>query len=409
MKQLFSEIEALGNRTAFSYAENQARLVIIREMKKVGLDVLFDSAGNLFGMYTKDKGQPYVAFGSHIDSVPNGGNYDGLMGIIASIKAFEQNKKMGEPLRNTLICAFSCEESSLFGEFALGSKFFTGAKSWAELATKPINEKYFYANACETFGQLATNTNRFLRLYAYEYDLTHHDFNFSNADEIKISEFYEPHIEQGPTLLDREADIGNVTAIAAAMRWDVEIDNIIGGQHSGTTPFELRKDAQDVAYSLRKKLYDMAKDEKIVVSNAIILPHNQAVNTVTNSATLKCELRSVSQDLNYKIYSKFRKLTEAQAANWNFRYSGINSSNSLTIREELIDKIKKASLINGLREREMISGAGHDAMIVDAITQNGATVMFIPHGNYGISHNPGETCDVKDINNAVKMARSLMR
>lgn len=409
MKQLFSEIEALGNRTAFSNSENRARLVIAREMKRAGLDVLFDSAGNMFGMYTQDRGQPYVAFGSHIDSVPNGGNYDGLVGIIASIKAFEQNRNKGEPLRNTLICAFSCEESSLFGEFALGSKFFTGAKSWAELAAKPINEKYAYASINETFGQLATDTNRFLREHAHEYDLTHHDFDFANANEIKISEFFEPHIEQGPTLLDRGADIGNVTAIAAAMRWDVEIDNVIGGQHSGTTPFEHRRDAQDVAYSLRKKLYDMARDEKNIVSNVIILPHNQAVNTVTPSATLKCELRSVSQELNYKIYSKFRKLTEAQAANWNFRYAGVNSSNSLTVREELIDKIKKAALANGLREREMISGAGHDAMIVDAVTQNGATVIFIPHGNYGISHNSNETCDAKDINSAVKMARSLMR
>ncbi|MCL2383670.1 MAG: M20/M25/M40 family metallo-hydrolase [Oscillospiraceae bacterium] len=233
---LLSYIGEAGNRIAFSSEETEAKIRLIEEMLKLNLDVRTDEAGNIYGiMYAKNEDKSndtplkVIGVGSHIDSVPSGGNYDGLVGITCGMAAVKSLQESNCELKeNVAVMALACEESSVFGKSCLGSKYIANKLSLKELRDIQIVSDSFDDGKGNTYGEKLDECNKVINILPLD-------------REIVYSVFLEVHIEQGPILAESDNKIGIVTAIAAPIRTKFTL--VGNGGHDGTTPMEQRRDA----------------------------------------------------------------------------------------------------------------------------------------------------------------------
>ena len=367
-------------RIAFSDEDWQARNFIIELMKEAGLTIRTDHFGNVIGrLEGTDPNAKVVMLGSHIDSVPNGGNFDGVVGVLGAIEVIhcmkEANFVNDHPIE---VVVFMSEESSRFGVATLGSKTMRGEMDVHTLK-KLVDEKgHSLYNILKLHGLDADKIDE--AVYPHE-----------------LKAFMELHIEQGKVLEVTDSQIGIVTGIAAPTRLKV----IINGQadHSGATPMTMRQDALCAAAEIILQVEELAKTAKessVVGTTGIIHAHPGVMNVVPGKVELGIDIRSIYMETKIKIVkavmAQIKTITENR--NLTADITTLTNETPVKLKEEVISFLDDICKEKNYAYMQLPSGAGHDAMHWAHNFPTG--MIFIPCKN-GISHNPAEHAKMKDI------------
>ncbi|MED3841213.1 hydantoinase/carbamoylase family amidase [Niallia circulans] len=368
-------------RVAFTNEEQACSHAFMRLCKNEGLEIRMDYCGNIIARREgKQKNLPPVVIGSHLDTVYQGGKYDGVVGVTAGLEVIkrlnEQNLETEHPIE---IISFACEESSRFGVSTVGSKAMAGTLQ---------KEKYRHLKDKD-----GITFEKALSLCALRFD----QLDLASRATERFQAFFELHIEQGPILMNTNKKIGIVTGVAAPVRFIIEVKG--AASHSGTTPMNMRKDALLGASELALALEEAAKEEQhngtVATIGVLSIPMG-AMNVVPGTVEMKVDIRSTSTASRNKVLTALLKKMEdvQERRGLTITSQEISKEEPVQLSKELTFQIEKICLEKKLPYQWMQSGAGHDAMNMTSFGPVG--LIFIPSLN-GISHHPDEHTDLDDI------------
>lgn len=374
--------------TRFSLTEEDrsAREYIRNELLKLGLDVYEDSAGSIFG---RKKGisddLPVIMIGSHFDSVKNGGNFDGPAGVVMALEIMrvleENNIKTKYPIE---FVGMIEEEGGRFGSGVFGSRAMTGAVSMEELNSNKDNAGISMANALKEFG------------------FNPEDIQKAKRNPADIKAFIELHIEQGPILEKEKIDIGIVDFIVGINEFKV----VVKGRpdHAGTTPMNMRADALITAAKIIYEIPSYAKEagEGTVATVGLLNVKPGASNIVPGEVIFTVDIRSKNSNCIDDVRSKIIEALniESQTSDIKIEIIEMLDVKPVKMSEEIMKSLDKNVKSNGFSSIEMLSGAGHDAMIMAGITDVG--LVFVPSKD-GRSHCPEEWTDYEDLQKGIEV------
>lgn len=374
--------ETLGNdRIAFSDFNVEALQMLQDKLEGLGMQVHRDAAGNLIAdRKGKNNKLKPIAFGSHIDCVPNGGHYDGQVGTIGAIEVIETLVEKKYTTKHPLqLIIFSNEESGVFGSRALA-----GALTPASLE---VMTKSGYSNA-EGIERLGGDASKVLSI-AREHESLH--------------AFLELHIEQGGILEEKGLDIGVVQGIVGLRWWDVTVKGV--ANHGGTTPMNKRFDALLAAAKFTEMVNEVVTSHPGTQVGTVgrIQAFPGAPNVVPGRVELSLELRDLSEDkidmLYTEIESKANQLGKESGVS--FEFKPISATGKAALTDPRIQEVIEAKATElGFSNQRMPSGAGHDAQEMSHIAPTG--MIFIPSRG-GISHSPDEYSSIEDMANGVQL------
>ena len=368
------------NRLAFTDADWEGRQYIIDRMTDAGLDVELDGFGNVIGYKVgTNPDLPVVMVGSHTDSVPNGGDYDGVAGVLSAIEVVRSIIDDGFEHDHTIaVVDFMCEESSRFGAATLGSKAMRGKLT--------LNDLHRLVD------------KQGISLYdALKERKLHPDDIESMAYNQPVKAFIEMHIEQGKVLEHEQKQIGIVSGIAAPERFYVTICG--NADHSGATPMNLRHDALCGASKIIlgiEEVTSMQEEPPVVGTVGIAEVVPGAMNVIPGSVKLGVDIRSISKVARDSVVFLIKELIEVIAEKRGLSYTiePIAQDHPVAMHPAMIREIEEAVKSVGIDYMTMPSGAGHDAMHWTEVAPTG--MIFIPCRD-GISHNPAEFAAMDDI------------
>lgn len=368
------------NRLVFSDADWAAHDYFAGLMREAGLTVRTDAWGNLIGRLPgTEPGAPAVATGSHLDTVPEGGNYDGGVGSVAGLGAMLRLKARG-PFRHPLeLLVFRGEESSRFGIHTMGSKVMSGvadAEAWRSVK-----------------DQEGTPLSQVLS--ARGLDIARLPEAIRKPGELKA--FVEVHIEQCFVLEQAAIPIGVVEAIAAPIRLKITVEGI--ASHSGATPMGKRRDALVTASHLVLAVETEAKkrsDRRIVGTVGVLKVSPGALNVVPGRVELWVDIRGIDEASLAETAAAVRVAAEGVSARecTLVTVDTLASDTPVPMDPTVVAVIEGVCRRLGVPYLRMPSGAGHDAMNMARIVPAG--MIFIPCRG-GISHNPEEYAAPADI------------
>lgn len=387
LEENFCRLSAIGaqagggiTRLAFSDEDWEARNYIRELMEVAGLAVRVDAFGNLIARREGlNPAAPVVMLGSHIDSVPNGGNYDGVAGVLAAIEVVRCLEAAGQSTAHPLeIVVFMAEESSRFGMATLGSKAFCGKLSLTQLEQYTDKQGVTLAQAMRGRGLAPENIGH------ARYD-----------QAIKV--FLELHIEQGKVLETMGKQIGIVTGIAAPTRLKV----IVTGQadHSGATPMNMRQDALAAAAEiilLVEKLAGQESHNGTVGTTGMAKVEPGVMNVIPGRVELGIDLRGISAASKRQVLGELTAgIAEVQARRGvDMEIITLTDEKPVEISREIVEFLQNIAEEYGYANMLLPSGAGHDTMHVAEMAPAG--MVFVPCKG-GISHNPAEWASIDDI------------
>jgi len=365
----FSDPNTKGNqRVAFSDYNIEALQWMKSKLNSLGLETSIDYAGNLIARKKGlDNALAPIGFGSHIDCVPNGGHYDGQVGVLGGLEVLEyleENKIETEhPLE---FIVFSNEEGALLGSRALAGELDPDALN--------VNNASGFNNR-EGMDRLGGNSEKVFDL---------------KREKGYFHAFVELHIEQGGILEEKDIEIGVVQGIVGIRWWDVTITGF--SNHAGTTPMNKRQDAMLAAAEFTLAVNEIVKSIPGTQVGTVgrIQAFPGVPNVVPGKVVLSLEIRDLSNDkmdlLIGKIKDRSNKIGEHYGATFSFFSLSANSSPALTTTS-IQDLIEQKSHELGYTTLRMPSGAGHDAQDMALLGPIG--MIFIPSKG-GISHSPEE-------------------
>lgn len=378
-----AQLTGLGegvNRLAFTDADWEGRQYIIDCMIDAGLDVEIDGFGNVIGYKIgTNPDLPVVMVGSHTDSVPNGGNYDGVVGVLSAIEAVRSMIDDGFEHEHTIaVVDFMCEESSRFGAATLGSKAMRGKLT--------LNDLH---RLVDTQGISLYDSLKERKL--------HPDAIESMAYNRPVKAFIEMHIEQGKVLEHEQKQIGIVSGIAAPERFYVTIRG--NADHSGATPMNLRHDALCGASKIIlgiEEVTSMQEEPPVVGTVGIAEVVPGAMNVIPGAVKLGVDIRSISKVARDSVVFLIKELIDVIAEKRGLSYTiePISKDHPVSMHPLMVKEIERAVTSLQLEYMIMPSGAGHDAMHWAEVAPTG--MIFIPCRD-GISHNPAEFAAMDDI------------
>ena len=374
------------NRLALTHQERVAALKFSMLCQQAGLDVYFDFLGNVIarreGKYPDL--QP-VVIGSHIDTVKDGGQYDGLLGVVGALEVVNDlNRRQIETDHPIVIIAFTCEESTRFNQATIGSKYLTGQYTREDLKDIKDND-----------GQV---------LYDIVYPLSQDMQNQTALFERNhIKAYLELHIEQGPILENKQKDIGIVTHIAAPHRFRLKLHGETS--HSGSTPMPMRVDALTGASEIIVNVERIANDfheEGVVgaVGYADVYPNS--MNAIPGEVTLLIDIRGKGYDSREAVVTQVKKMIQDVTARrgLSFELEDLGQDIPVDLNPHMAHISETACDTLGYSHRRMFSGAGHDAMNFAPICPT--SMIFIPCEK-GISHSPKESVTDAQIEKGVQI------
>ena len=375
------------SRLAYSEADRQGREYVIGLMRAAKLDVSIDAAGNFIGRRagSDDKLKP-ILFGSHIDSVPEGGNYDGVVGSLGAIEVAqtlaEKNIVTHHPLE---VVIFQNEEGGLIGSRAMDGELTERELDLVSRSGKTIREGIKFIGGDPT--KLAT----------------------VKRAKGSIAAYLELHVEQGGILEKERIDIGVVEGIVGINWWDVTIEGF--ANHAGTTPMNQRQDALLAAAkfieAVNRVVNSIPGRQVGTVGRIQALPG--APNVIPGKVILSLELRDLDAAKIQMLYQKIRTEADqiAQASKVKFDFKEINVNIPAPTDPRIRALIDQSAKDLGLTTKQMPSGAGHDAQDMARLAPVG--MIFIPSIG-GISHSPKEFSKPSDIENGANvLLQSLLK
>lgn len=391
MAQLTATGEGI-NRLAFTDTDWAGRQYIIDRMTDAGLSVEIDDFGNVIGYKIGKKPDlPVVMVGSHTDSVPNGGNYDGVVGVLSVIEVIRSMTDDGYEHDHTIaVVSFMCEESGRFGNATLGSKAMRG-----ELRLQDLHRLV---------------DKQGISLYEA---LKGRNLNPDGIEEMEynrpVKSFTEIHIEQGKVLEHEQKMIGIVTGIAAPERFYVTIRG--NADHSGATPMNLRHDALCGAAKIIlgiEEIASMQEEPPVVGTVGVVEVTPGAMNVIPGGVKLGVDIRSISKVARNSVVTLVKEFIDITAGKRGLSYTiePIAQDHPVEMHPAMIREIEEAVKSVGVEYMTMPSGAGHDAMHWAEAVPTG--MIFIPCRD-GISHNPAEFAEMDDIVTGAAVLDKVLR
>ena len=391
MAQLTAPGEGI-NRLAFTDADWEGRQYIIDCMTDAGLSVEIDDFGNVIGYKIGKKPDlPVVMVGSHTDSVPNGGNYDGVVGVLSAIEVIRSMTDDGYEHDHTIaVVSFMCEESGRFGNATLGSKAMRG-----ELTLQDLHRLVDKQGISLYEVLKGRNLNP--------------DGIETMAYKRPVKSFTEIHIEQGKVLEHEQKTIGIVTGIAAPERFYVTIRG--NADHSGATPMNLRHDALCGASKIIlgiEEIASMQEEPPVVGTVGVVEVTPGAMNVIPGAVKLGVDIRSISKVARNSVVTLVKEFIDITAEKRGLSYTIeiITQDHPVEMHPAMIREIEEAVKSVGVEYMTMPSGAGHDAMHWAEAVPTG--MIFIPCRD-GISHNPAEFTEMDDIVTGAEVLDKVLR
>jgi allantoate deiminase len=339
-----------------------------KQLGELGLDVEIDAAGNLLARWEIGSGRA-VLVGSHLDTVPHGGRYDGALGVLAGFHAIRLLKEWGvEPRRPIWLASFMDEEGARFGTALFGSRAFAG-EDMGELADRRDVAGISLREAMTAAG--------------FDFDRLAHA---RRIDE--IGAYLELHIEQGPVLEQEGIELGIVTGIVGVLGFRARF--LGEANHAGTTPMRMRRDALAAAARVVLALREAALERGDITTNVGIISVEPAgFNVVPGVAEFTIDTRSATQEGFASLEPLVRETLERVASEEGLGLEAheIFRLDPLPLDETLVATFERAAELEGVKYLRLPSGAGHDAMVVGR--QVPAGMLFVP-SRRGISHSPEE-------------------
>ena len=368
------------SRVAYTDADIDGRKYVMQLMRAAGMDVYIDEGGNIIGrLKGQDNDLPPIAIGSHIDSVPEGGSYDGNVGSLAAIEVAhtisENHLALNHPL---IVVIFQNEEGGLFG-----SKVMTTGLTDQELGLMS-SSGYTIKEGIKRIGG-----------------------NLKKLEDSKLKKnewaaYVELHIEQGAFLYDENLEIGIVEGIVGIKQWEVIVDGF--ANHAGTTPMDKRNDALYAASLYVQSVHEIGKKTpgNQVATVGMIKPFPGAPNVIPGKVSASLEIRDLNEKKIDSIYKKIKRSAEkiAKRTGTTFQFQQTINIVPEPTNDVIIKAIFEASNDLKLKSKFMPSGAGHDAQEIAQICPIG--MIFIPSKN-GISHSPKEYSTANDISNGANV------
>lgn len=369
------------SRIAFSDADLAGRAYIMELMREAGLTVRIDTAGNIIGRRPgRQDGLPPILFGSHIDSVPGGGNYDGDVGVIGAIEVIELLNENGIETRHPLeIVSFTDEEGGLSGSRAMIGKLTEEALQLVSHSGLTIGDGIRHVGGDpDRLSEAARKSG-------------------------DLAAFIELHIEQGAILHEANINIGVVEGIVGIRWWDVTIEGM--ANHAGTTPMNRRQDAMVTAAELTLAINRVASEleGRQVATVGRIQAFPGAPNVVPGKVVMSLEIRDLEAAKMQKVFDLIEAEAEQLAGerSTSIHFAELDSSAPPAPTDSVMrDIIAAAADELGLSTRRMPSGAGHDAQDIAMIAPTG--MIFVPSVG-GISHSPEEFTSAEDMANGASV------
>lgn len=364
------------SRPSWSDADMQARRWLMERITAAGMEARVDAAGNIFGRW--QSGSPVVLVGSHIDSVPNGGMFDGVLGVLAGLECLRRIKEERVRLRHPLeLVAFTDEEGAFGGFF--GSYAFTGLLKAENIPNIKDSKGLRILDAMARHAMDAMQAPKAHR----------------NPEGVRA--YVELHIEQGPILESQRIPIGLVEAIVGIRRYGITFRG--RADHAGTTPMKDRKNALLGAADLVLKGHNLILAEGTPASRLTvgILQLKPAVgNIVPAEAYLTYELREQSAEMLRTLAEKSHALAAEVASVWGLEVSieTILEIGPVPMAEEVKAHIVAAAEELGCKVHRLPAMAGHDAQVVGRVAKAG--MIFVPSKD-GRSHSPLEFTADEDV------------
>lgn len=379
-------------RIAYTNEEQTCTHAFMRMCKAEGLEISMDQCGNVIARREgKNKDLPPVLMGSHLDTVYQGGKYDGVAGVTAALEVVKRlNEKGIETAHPIEIVSFACEESARFGVSTVGSKAMTG-----------LFDKEKFRHLKDRDG---ITMEEALSLCALDIDSVEE----ASRENEEIKAFFELHVEQGPVLMNNNKNIGIVTGIAAPVRLFIKIKGT--ASHSGTTPMHMRKDALLGASEIALELEKIAKEEQhygTVATVGVMDIHAGAMNVVPGEVDIKVDIRSTSVESRQRVLDHLHKTIQALETNRQLEIvsNEIISEEPVLLSKEINDITESICESLNLSYQKMASGAGHDAMNMTKLCPTG--LIFVPSVD-GLSHHPDEYTELEDIMTGIDVLEELI-
>ena len=392
-RKLFDELEqrtsnAFGfTRPSFGLGEQIAHDMVRREARKLGLETKIDAGCNLYMTLKGRSSGPGLVIGSHLDTVPRGGNFDGAAGVLMGLAVLSGFKKAGiTPERDITVMAIRAEESVWFGASYIGSRMAFGLLDDKELTSLKRS-----SDGVSLLSAVDCNGGDTAVIAAGEQYLSSEN----------VGMFIEPHIEQGPVLIDKNIPVGIVTGIRGSFRYRAAHCRGDYG-HSGATPRDCRADAVRAVATLVVRLDEawvqLAKeghDLVVTFSQFSTNPDEAAFSKIAGEVDFSLDVRSEEPEtlsaMQETLHAAVAKIEEEQGVR--FDLGTVSTSTPAHMASAIVKGLEERALELGLQTLTMPCGAGHDAAVfAGAGVPTG--MIFIRNANG--SHNPQEHMEMED-------------
>jgi len=363
------------NRIAYSAADQAGRAWVAAQLQALGLRVRTDAAGNMIGWYAGTRDQPPIALGSHTDTVPNGGNYDGALGIVAALACVRALHAAGVRLRHPLeVINFAAEEATMAG----GT---TGSQAMAGLFNPAIFDKPAW-------------DGRPVRAHLLAAGLDPATFTTAQRAPGSLAAYLELHIEQGDLLTTAAVPIGIVEGFVGIRRYTVAFPGY--ANHAGTTPMQRRQDALVAAAPFITFVRDLAIAHGIVGTIGTLTVSPGAPNVIPGRVELIVEIRGIDA----AVLDRVEAALAEQARGAGAHFATVVSKAPVRADARVVGALSTACEALGIAAIPMVSSAGHDAMSLATLCPQ--AMIFVPSQG-GVSHSPDEYTTPEDCVNGARV------
>lgn len=371
-------------RLAYSDEETEAIEYICDELDD-SFEIRTDQVGNLFASKQPDADRTLM-LGSHLDSVHNGGRLDGTLGVVLALEAIQTAYEYGQPVVPPTLAIFRAEESSRFGQWAVGSRGALGQLTVEDLSATDQSGIPIW-QAMQSQGLQPEN------------------FSEPTIDLDRLTGFLEAHIEQGRVLDDADQDVGIVSSIRGPVRHQITVEG--NYDHSGATPMDLRQDAiaggAEMVTAIERIARDATDEGDIVATVGEFTPIDSAINKVCGEVTFSIDIRSNDTEFRgtYETEILEQIQTVADERDLTITTSEIDRSKPINLDQNMKRRLREAAQTLNIEPRQLPSGGGHDAMnLQHAGVPTG--MLFVPSID-GISHSPNEETSDSAIRKAARI------
>ncbi len=368
-----NEVTGGINRFSFTPEEQQAIELVKLYMEEAGMNITVDAVGNIIGTY--GEGSETIMLGSHIDTVPEGGKYDGALGVLAAIEIIQTIHEQKLSLSKKIeVVAFKDEEGTRFGFGLIGSRAMGGL----------LTDQHLQKN-----DEAGISIEEAMKQFQLS------PLPLEKVKRNDILAYLEMHIEQGKVLENEELPVGVVTGIAAPLWLEITVTGV--SEHAGATPMPIRKDALTAASEMILAIEQMLNDttDSVATVGKLNIEPN-GVNVIPGKVIFTVDIRDIDEKKIRTLEKDILELLQNIAKRRNVKLTSKvlqrvkPAKTDVKLQQQLAKSIEK----QGIRPHSLISGAGHDAMNIAAVAPIG---MLFVRSKDGISHNPLEYSSDDDI------------